>query len=92
MTKSIVTTLGLLLTLAAATPALAQTPDTQHPCKAVEQACEAAGFQRGMHKKDGKGLFLDCMRPLKEGKTVAGVNISADVVNACKAKAAAKGK
>lgn len=57
-----------------------------HPCKAVREACRAAGFVKGKDAPEGKHLFRDCVRPLAEGKTVEGVTISQDVVQACKAK------
>lgn len=58
------------------------------PCKAVRQACEAAGYVHGAHKKTGKGLMVDCMKPIMEGQTVAGVTVAPAEVEACKAKRA----
>lgn len=57
------------------------------PCKKLKEACVAAGFKKGEHKS-GKGLHLDCMKPVLEGKTVAGVTVSAEDIAACKVKAA----
>ena len=31
------------------------------------------GYQPGEHKRDGEGLWADCVAPLAKGKTVAGV-------------------
>jgi len=58
-----------------------------HPCKQIKSACEAAGFSKGAHKEK-KGLHLDCMKPILDGQTVAGVTVSADVISACKTKQA----
>ena len=57
-----------------------------HPCKEIKAACETAGFTKGGHKDGNKGLWKDCIQPLKEGKTVAGVNVTPEQVAACKAK------
>jgi len=79
--------LALLLSLATgSTIASAEEPKPAHPCEAVKSACEAAGFVKGGHKKDKKGLFVDCMQPLMAGQSVAGVSAAADVVAACKQK------
>jgi len=57
-------------------------------CKGVTDVCMAAnvtstdsktgktltGYQAGEHKRDGKGLWVDCVGPLSKGKTVAGVS------------------
>ncbi|MDG0816644.1 hypothetical protein [Bdellovibrio svalbardensis] len=59
----------------------------EHPCKEIKSACESAGFVKGEHKEK-KGLYKDCMQPVMAGQSVAGVNVSADVVSACKAKKA----
>ncbi|MEI6398344.1 MAG: hypothetical protein WCO71_06220 [Pseudomonadota bacterium] len=58
-----------------------------HPCKAIEAACVAAGFKKGDHK-DKKGLWVDCVKPIMDGSTVAGVTVPADAVAACKEKKA----
>lgn len=60
-----------------------------HPCKEVKAACEAAGFKKGDHKNN-KGLWKDCIDPVMEGKSVAGVTIGSDVIAACKEKHAEK--
>lgn len=56
-----------------------------HPCKAIKEKCEAAGFAKGKHKEH-KGLAMDCMKPLFEGKSVDGVSVSSDEITACKEK------
>lgn len=56
------------------------------PCQKIKAACEAAGFKKGEHKNDNKGLHLDCMKPVLDGQTVAGVTVSAEDVAACKVK------
>jgi hypothetical protein len=63
-----------------------ESKEGNHPCKKVKEACQAAGFTKGAHKENGKGLFMDCMKPLREGKTVEGVTIAPADLNACKAK------
>lgn len=60
----------------------------KYPCKKIKEACETAGFKKGDHKKDNKGLYIDCMKPLMAGQTVAGVTVSTDDVSACKDKQA----
>lgn len=59
----------------------------EHPCQQIKSACESAGFVKGDHKEK-KGLYKDCMQPVLQGQSVAGVNVGADVVAACKAKKA----
>ena len=61
-----------------------------HPCHEVKTACEAAGFVNKSHKKDGKGLHIDCIKKLIAGETVPGVTVAADKIEACKAKKAEK--
>ncbi len=56
------------------------------PCKQIKAACEAGGFVKGGHKKDGKGLYVDCMKKIMAGETVPGVTVTPDEVTACKAK------
>ena len=63
------------------------------PCKQIIAACEAAGFEKGMHKKDGKGLYKDCMDPILAGTAVSGVTVDPATVSACQeVKAKHKGK
>lgn len=56
------------------------------PCKQIKAACEAGGYVKGNHKKNGKGLFVDCMKKIMAGEAVEGVSVPADEVAACKAK------
>jgi hypothetical protein len=62
------------------------------PCKQIKAACGSAGFVKGNHKKDGKGLYKDCMQPILAGKSVVGVTVAQDVVAACNVKKADKKK
>jgi len=55
------------------------------PCKQIIAACESAGFEKGMHKKDGKGLYKDCLDPILAGQSVAGVSVDPSLVPACQA-------
>lgn len=72
-----------LMTLALTTPAFAE---GSHPCKQIVSACEAAGFTKGGHKNK-KGLWKDCVGPIKNGKTVEGVTVDSKIIDGCKAKA-----
>ncbi len=54
--------------------------------KKIETACKSAGFVKGAHKKDGKGLYEDCLKPVVEGKMIEGVTVEASDIEACKAK------
>ena len=56
------------------------------PCKQIKAACEAGGYVKGSHKKNGKGLYIDCMKKIMAGESVEGVNVPADEVAACKEK------
>jgi len=53
------------------------------PCKQIIQACQQAGFEKGEHKTDGKGVYKDCLTPILAGQTVAGVTIDPSVVTSC---------
>jgi hypothetical protein len=63
-----------------------------HPCEKIKSACETAGFVKGGHKKDHKGLYKDCMQPLFAGQTVETVTVAAEDVTACKNKKAEHSK
>jgi hypothetical protein len=77
---------ALLGTLGMAdTTAPAPTDMNPGPCKKIIQACEQAGFQKGLHKKTGKGLYLDCMNPIMAGKTVSGVTVDSSLISGCRA-------
>jgi hypothetical protein len=67
-------------------------------CKGVTDVCMAAdvtatdktngktvkGYQPGEHKKDGEGLWVDCVAKLAHGKTVPGVSgVSQTAAQAC---------
>ncbi len=61
-------------------------------CTAIAAACEAAHYMPGEHKKNGKGMWADCIHAIAKGKTVEGVSgFSADDAKKCaKAKHASK--
>jgi hypothetical protein len=60
-------------------------PHKAGPCAPIMQACKNAGFTRG-GMTSGKGLIADCVNPLEEGKTVAGVTgVDKTQIDACKA-------
>lgn len=75
---------ALIMTLGAA-QGIADEGKKEGPCKKIKAACEAAGFKKGGHK-EGKGLFVDCVKKLVDGQTVAGVNVEAGLITACRAK------
>ncbi len=54
-------------------------------CEKVIKACEAAHFQPGYHKKNGMGLWIDCVGKLSKGESVNGVSgISKEEAEKCK--------
>ena len=63
-------------------------------CKQADQvivkSCEDAGFVKGGHKT-GKGLYKDCVKPIKAGQIVTGVTVDQSLLQACKNKRASKG-
>lgn len=69
-------------------------------CASIVGQCEKAGFEPGDHKKSGKGLWVDCVHQVAEGKVIAGVTSTQAEAKTCsdaakvvrKAKRAAKGK
>jgi hypothetical protein len=63
---------GLSSTLIA-TAAFADKATEIPECSPIAKSCEAAGFEPGHHKKNGKGLWIDCIHAIAKGKTVAGV-------------------
>jgi hypothetical protein len=80
-------TILLLLSMIISSQLFSEEKAENHPCKNIKAACEAAGFTKGDHKNK-KGLAMDCMKPIMEGQSVAGVTIAAGDVEACKAKKA----
>jgi hypothetical protein len=52
-------------------------------CTTIVKSCEAAGFEPGDHKKNGKGLWVDCVHAISKGKTVAGVSSTAAEAQGC---------
>ncbi len=55
-------------------------------CKKIEAVCKTAGYVKGSHKKDGKGLYEDCLKPVVAGKVVEGVVVEAADIELCKAR------
>jgi hypothetical protein len=61
------------------------------PCREIREACEAAGFEK-KQAKEGKGLYVDCIRPLMTGEaprekaTIALPAVSSELIASCKAK------
>lgn len=55
-------------------------------CKKIEAACKSAGYVKGAHKKTGKGLYEDCLKPVVEGKAIEGVTVEAADIDSCKAR------
>lgn len=52
-------------------------------CAGPVAACEKAGFEPGEHKKNGKGLWVDCIGARAHDKAVAGVTISKEEAKTC---------
>lgn len=67
-------------------PPAAAVVGKEHPCHKIRTACEGAGFVRGGHKKDGKGLWKDCVQPVMNGTSIAGVTVDSKDIQACKEK------
>jgi hypothetical protein len=86
--KSIVA-VTLALSSAATTSAFAQQGQPE-PCEQIKSACQSAGFIQG-DAKQGKGLWMDCVNPIMQGKTaphavLAVPSVSPSLISACKAK------
>ena len=52
------------------------------PCAMIADACLKAGYTRG--DAQDKKFWLDCMKPVIFGKTVAGVTVDPATVKACR--------
>jgi len=74
-----------LLLVGMAGSAFAEPAQAPHPCRKIEDACKAAGFEQGKFKEK-KGLFVDCLKPIMHGQTVPGVSITPADIQACQAK------
>ncbi|MBY0471739.1 hypothetical protein K2X30_11285 [bacterium] len=83
--------IALSVFLFAVSASWAETPEeanwNKHPCAKIYKACHKGGFIKGGHQ-EGKGLVINCMKPLMEGKTVPGVTVDAAVIKACQEKKA----
>lgn len=55
------------------------------PCMKIMEACKNAGFGRAA-AGEKKSLSKDCMQPLLNGQSVAGISLNASDIAACKAK------
>lgn len=81
----------LVALLAVPTMALANPNAGDHPCEAIKKACEGAGFIKGQ-AKEGKGLWVDCINPIIQGKAqpekaqIKLPTVDGSAVAACKAK------
>jgi len=84
------TVLAALLTLGSL--AHAQKPAELPQCTSIVQQCEKAGYEPGEHKKNGKGLWVDCVGAIAHGKSVAGVTASEADAKACAQAARAERK
>lgn len=90
MKTVIMTLLALGLVITAGFAEDSATPKGKdQPCLKIEQACKAAGFVKG-GAKEGKGLIVDCVKPLLEGKNVLGVTVDAATRKACQDKSKAR--
>ncbi len=76
------------LTLLAWADAVAAAPREGPSCRAVRQACLAAGF--GGKKGVGAGVYAQCLRPILLGQPVTGVTVKPEDVNACRTRFEAK--
>lgn len=77
----------ILFTAFVGAAALAKDPQPakEGPCKKLIDACKTAGFSKS-DKKDKKGLFKNCIRPVMRGENVADVKVNSADVDACRAK------
>jgi hypothetical protein len=73
----------LALLLAVGSFAYAEKPADLPQCASIAKSCEAAGYQPGEHKKNGKGLWADCVHAIAKGKTVTGVTATQADAKAC---------
>ena len=65
-------------------------PQNISQCANIAKQCEAAGFQPGEHKKNGKGLWVDCIQVIAKGGTVSGVTATKEEAQSCLDAAKAK--
>jgi hypothetical protein len=77
-------TIALVAAIALSSAFAQAKPKHEGPCQKIRKSCEAAGFAKGAHKTNGKGLFVDCMKKIMNGETVAGVTVDAQDVSKCK--------
>lgn len=66
----------------------ASTAQAARPCKVIAEACFAAG---AIHRGESRDVILKkCVMPVISGRGVAGVNVDSSVIQACRAKVAAR--
>jgi hypothetical protein len=78
----------IIVTIAALFTAFAvyaEKPKDSPDCAEISKQCEAAGYTPGDHKKDGKGLWVDCIGAVAKGKSVAGVTAGKEQAEKCMA-------
>ena len=66
--------------------ARAAEPAMPPECTTIASECKAAGFEINGHK-NGKGLWVDCISAVSQGKTVAGVTQTKAQARACRSAA-----
>ena len=76
-----------LLMVGAVAQAKGGKPKDDPACANIAKQCEAQGFMPGAHKRNGKGLWADCVGKIAKGETIAGVNATVDEAKACAAAA-----
>lgn len=63
--------------------AFANHEESDPACAAIVTACKGAGYEPGEHKKNHKGLWVDCVGKIAKGKTVEGVSNTKEEARAC---------
>jgi hypothetical protein len=81
--------IGIALLLSMAGIAHANKAEQIPACEKIVKACESSGFKAGDHKKNHKGLWVDCVGAIAKGQSVEGVTATADEAKACKEAAKA---
>lgn len=81
--------LGLAVPAAFAEGGTVAPKEKDRPCVRIEKACKDAGFVKG-GAKEGKGLFVDCVKPILEWKSVLGVTVDSATRQACQDNIKAK--
>ena len=76
----------LVVSLIALVGSLGWADPTPQPdaCKQLKDACAKMGFQMDGKARKGKRLYKDCIQAIMDGKTVNGVTVDPQVVQACR--------